>query len=207
MRYRQHAVVGGTGYVPLEDGSVLAFTSSEKRVDTTRDESFVLCESSPVSRKWLNSPQFRWFCSEIGQTPEITERRIGGHNVSVMLIRLPFGVRSPNELASVLTDCASRCNLKAEWSISNPGAGHLVWEGSGTTRHMLESQAAKFRNTGSKPSRTRFVSGNASREEIDRREAASKGVTPIKRGLESDEAYSRRSERHERARYGRSRFD
>lgn len=203
---RQHAVIGGTGFIPIEDGLVLAYTSSERKVDTTRDESFVLCESSPVSQKWLNSPQFRWFCESCG-VPDIVERRVDGHTVSVLLIRLPFGISSPSELAAELRRISDKCNLRAEWSISNPGAGHLVWEGSGTTQHMLEGHVGRFRNTGSKPSRTRNVTGNPSREEIDRAEADLNGVTPLKRGLESDDAYQRRSERHERDRYRRSNFD
>lgn len=85
------------------------------------------------------------------------------------------------------------------------------------TREPMKSTSASFRemragsayglNTGSKPSRTRRIDGLPSREEIDRSEAESCGIVPLKRGLESDDQYARRSERHERDRYRRSNFD
>ena len=192
MRYRKHAVIGGTQFIPIAGGITLAVQSDQSRVDTTRDETFVVCESSPVSAKWLRSPQFRWFCKEIGQQPEIVERRIDGHTVSAMVVCLPFGVRSHSELSASLVAIAARCNLNAEWSISNPGQGHLVWEGSGTTQHMLSSQTGKFRNTGSKPSRTRNCNSLPSREEIDRPESVYQGERQVVRGLEDDDSYGKR---------------
>lgn len=77
---------------------------------------------------------------------------------------------------------------------------------SATVREMRAGLAYGI-NTGSKPSRTRRIDGMPSREEIDRAEAESCGIVPLKRGLESDNAYQRRSERHEVARYRRSQFD
>jgi hypothetical protein len=50
----------------------------------------------------------------------------------------------------------------------------------------------KLVNTGSRPSRMRCVSGLPTREEIDRREAASDGQLPPIRGLESDDDYGKR---------------
>lgn len=77
---------------------------------------------------------------------------------------------------------------------------------SSTSNHDT-SRPARHVNTGSKPSRMRNANGMPNSEEIDRAEAESCGVTPIKRGFESDSAFQRRSERHERARYGRSQFE
>lgn len=77
---------------------------------------------------------------------------------------------------------------------------------SSTSNHDT-LRPARHVNTGSKPSRMRNTNGMPNLEEIDRAEAESCGVRPIKRGMESDSAFQRRSEMHERARYGRSQFD
>lgn len=77
---------------------------------------------------------------------------------------------------------------------------------SSTSNHDT-LRPARHVNTGSKPSRMRNTTGMPNPEEIDRAEAESCGVRPIKRGMESDSAFQRRSEMHERARYGRSSFD
>jgi len=108
----------------------------------------------------------------------------------------------------ILERIAHETNIRGASLVRDASYVRIAKGSSESQAHVkLLRDRARFVNTGSKPSRTRRIDGMPTREEIDRAEAESCGIVPLKRGLESDDAYQRRSERHERDRYRRSNFD